>query len=100
MPTGHRGSRVMNAGEVGNARDEIAHGEETRAPTPRMEYFLVLALLAFSFMLFQMSVLREIRHTLSTLFTLTPFLFSTVIFFIGVGSCAARQISTGTRAVL
>jgi len=69
-------------------------------PTPRTEYFVVLSLLAFSFMLFQMSVLREIRHTLSTLFTLTPFLFSTVIFFIGVGSCAARQVSTGTRAVL
>jgi predicted membrane-bound spermidine synthase len=56
--------------------------------------------LAFAFMLFQMSVLREIRHTLSTLFTLTPFLFSTVIFFIGLGSWAARQVSTGTRAVL
>lgn len=47
-----------------------------------------------------MSVLREIRHTLSTLFTLTPFLFSAVIFFIGVGSYAARRVSTGTRPVL
>lgn len=64
------------------------------------EYLIVLSLLAFSFMLFQMSVLREIRHTLSTLFTLTPFLFSAVIFFIGVGSYMARRVSTGTRAVL
>lgn len=64
------------------------------------EYLIVLSLLAFSFMLFQMSVLREIRHTLSTLFTLTPFLFSAVIFFIGVGSYAARHVSAGTRPVL
>lgn len=63
-------------------------------------YLAVLSLLAFSFMLFQLSVLREIRHTLSTLFTLTPFLFSTVIFFIGVGSWLARRVPTGTRAVL
>ena len=51
-------------------------------------------------MLFQLSVLREIRHTLSTLFTLTPFLFSVVILFIGLGSCAARIVDAGTRAVL
>ena len=51
-------------------------------------------------MLFQLSVLREIRHTLSTLFTLTPFLFSTVILFIGFGSCAAAGIGAGTRVVL
>ena len=68
------------------------------APRPAA-YLVVLALLAFSFMLFQLSVLREIRHTLSTLFTLTPFLFSTVILFIGLGSCAARSV-TGTRGVL
>ncbi len=47
-----------------------------------------------------MSVLREIRYTLSTLFTLTPFLFSTVILFIGLGACAARQASMSTGAVL
>ena len=69
------------------------------APRPA-EYLVVLSLLAFSFMLFQLSVLREIRHTLSTLFTLTPFLFSTVILFIGLGSCAARLVTTGTGAVL
>jgi spermidine synthase len=63
------------------------------------EYLVVLSLLAFSFMLFQMSVLREIRYTLSTLFTLTPFLFSTVILFIGLGAVAARQASS-TAAVL
>ena len=51
-------------------------------------------------MLFQMSVLREIRHTLSTLFTLTPFLFSTVVLFIGLGSWAAPRGATGTRVVL
>ncbi len=65
------------------------------------EYLVVLSLLAFSFMLFQLSVLREIRHTLSTLFTLTPFLFSAVIFFIGLGSClATRRIVSNTRTVL
>ncbi|HMH49187.1 MAG TPA: hypothetical protein VK548_03065 [Candidatus Acidoferrum sp.] len=69
-------------------------------PSRPTEYLVVLSLLAFSFMLFQLSVLREIRHTLSTLFTLTPFLFSTVILFIGLGSCAARLVATGTRTVL
>jgi spermidine synthase len=61
---------------------------------------VILSALAFAFMLFQLSVLREIRHTLSTLFTLTPFLFSTVILFIGLGSCVARLVTTGTGAVL
>jgi spermidine synthase len=69
-------------------------------PARPAEYLIVLSLLAFSFMLFQMSVLREIRHTLSTLFTLTPFLFSAVIFFIGVGSLAARRVRAGTGPVL
>ena len=63
-------------------------------------YLVVLSLLAFAFMLFQLSVLREIRHTLSTLFTLTPFLFSTVIFFIGLGSWLARRLPADSRAVL
>jgi spermidine synthase len=61
---------------------------------------VVLSLLAFAFMLFQLGVLREIRHTLSTLFTLTPFLFSAVIFFIGVGSAVARHLSVDSRSVL
>jgi predicted membrane-bound spermidine synthase len=51
-------------------------------------------------MLVQLAVLREIRHTLSTLFTLTPFLFSAVIFFMGIGSWAARRVSADSRAVL
>lgn len=79
-------------------------GGRDAAPSPPArrpaEYLIVLSLLAFAFMLFQMSVLREIRHTLSTLFTLTPFLFSAVIFFIGVGSYAARHVSAGTQPVL
>ena len=71
------------------------------APTKRpAEYLVVLSLLAFSFMLFQMSVLRELRYTLSTLFTLTPFVFSAVIFLIGLGSCVARWVPAGTRGVL
>jgi hypothetical protein len=71
-------------------------------PAPRQpaEYLVVLSLLAFSFMLFQMSVLRELRYTLSTLFTLTPFVFSAVIFLIGLGSWAGRRVPAGTRAVL
>jgi spermidine synthase len=63
-------------------------------------YLAVLSLLAFSFMLFQMSVLRELRYTMYTLFTLTPFLFSAVVFLIGLGSCAGLRVSAGTRAVL
>ena len=70
------------------------------ARTQPAEYLAVLSLLAFSFMLFQLSVLRELRYTLSTLFTLTPFVFSAVIFLIGLGSCAGRWVPKGTRAVL
>jgi spermidine synthase len=70
------------------------------AAKQRVQYLVVLSLLAFSFMLFQMSVLREMRYTLSTLFTLTPFVFSAVIFLIGLGSCAGRYVPVGTRAVL
>lgn len=39
----------------------------------------ILYLLALSFMLYQIAILRELRFQLTTLFTLTPFLFSSVI---------------------
>jgi hypothetical protein len=54
-------------------------------------YLVVLGLLALSFMIFQIAVLRELRFQLSTIFTLTPFLFSAVITFIGLGSLPGRR---------
>jgi spermidine synthase len=66
----------------------------------RRAYLGVLALLAVSFMLFQIAVLRELRFQLSTVFTLTPFLFSGVVACIGLGSLAAERIGPTSRRVL
>ncbi|MBI2467850.1 MAG: hypothetical protein HYV62_08570 [Candidatus Rokubacteria bacterium] len=63
-------------------------------------YLAVLSLLAVSFMLFQIAVLRELRFQLSTLFTLTPFLFSGVITFIGLGSLAAGRVVGTSQRIL
>lgn len=65
-----------------------------------MRYLAILSLLAAGFMLFQIAVLRELRFQLSTLFTLTPFLFSSVIIFIGIGSIAARLVKGDGRRIL
>jgi spermidine synthase len=56
----------------------------------RRQYLTVLFLLAFSFMVYQVAVLRELRFQLNTLFTITPFLFSAVVILIGAGSLSAR----------
>jgi hypothetical protein len=53
-----------------------------------------------SFMLFQIALLRELRFQLTTIFTLTPFLFSSVILWIALGSLAATRVSSGSRNVL
>lgn len=80
---------------------ETVRVEESTRQTPRRwEYLAILSLLAASFMVFQIAVLRELRYQLSTIFTLTPFLFSSVIIFIGLGAIAARWIRTGARTVL
>jgi predicted membrane-bound spermidine synthase len=57
-------------------------------------------MLAVSFMLFQIALLRELRFQLTTLFTLTPFLFSSVIVWIAIGSLCAGRIRSGVRDVL
>ncbi len=51
-------------------------------------------------MIFQIAVLRELRFQLSTIFTLTPFLFSSVVVFIGLGSLAAGRLRSGSRTIL
>ena len=66
----------------------------------RRMYLVVLSLLAASFMIFQVGVLRELRFQLNTIFTLAPFLFSSVIAFIGLGSLAARWITGGLDRIL
>lgn len=66
----------------------------------RRMYLTVLSLLAVSFMLFQIAVLRELRFQLSTIFTLTPFLFSGVLTCIGLGSLAADRLGETSQRVL
>jgi len=66
----------------------------------RRVYLTILSLLAVSFMLFQIAVLRELRFQLSTVFTLTPFLFSGVIVFIGLGALVAGRIRSKSQTVL
>lgn len=66
----------------------------------RPAYLGILALLAVSFMLYQIALLRELRYQLTTLFTLTPFLFSTVVFSMALGSLVADRLSAKAFAVL
>jgi hypothetical protein len=66
----------------------------------RKTYLGILCLLAFSFMVFQIAILRELRFQLTTLFTLTPFLFSAVIVCIALGSLCASRIRSRSRDVL
>ncbi len=66
----------------------------------RRKYLTILLLLAAGFMVFQIAVLRELRFQLNTIFTLAPFLFSSVITFIGLGSFASRWIKGDIRRVL
>ncbi|HEV8310942.1 MAG TPA: hypothetical protein VGW35_25045 [Methylomirabilota bacterium] len=66
----------------------------------RRIYLTILSLLALSFMLFQIAVLRELRFQLSTIFTLTPFLFSGVLVCIGLGSLAAGRVRSTSLPVL
>jgi hypothetical protein len=66
----------------------MRHGTSVPARSTRTLYLGILALLAVAFMVYQMALLRELRFQLTTLFTLTPFLFSTVVFCIALG-CAS-----------
>lgn len=66
----------------------------------RRTYLTTLSLLAASFMVFQIAVLRELRFQLNTIFTLAPFLFSSVITFIGLGSFASRWVTGDIRRTL
>lgn len=60
----------------------------------------LLCILAVSFMLFQIALLRELRFQLTTLFTLTPFLFSSVVVWIALGSLCASRIQGQAKGVL
>ena len=79
----------------GTAREGVAAEAQGRGMD-----LIVLSLLAASFMIFQVAVLRELRFQLNTIFTLAPFLFSSVIMFIGLGSLAAGWITSRLQAVL
>ncbi len=66
----------------------------------RRKYLTILSLFAAAFMIFQIGVLRELRFQLNTIFTLAPFLFSSVITFIGLGSLTSRWIKGDIKPVL
>jgi spermidine synthase len=75
--------------------------ESSTIPSSKRRITLAtLGLLAISFMLFQIALLRELRFQLMTLFTLTPFLFSTVILCIALGSSCATRIRFPSRRLL
>src|SRR5438874_7855709 len=66
----------------------------------RRMYVAILCILALSFMLFQIAILRELRFQLTTLFTLTPFLFSSVILCIALGSLCAARVRSHSHELL
>ena len=78
----------------------MRHGTSVPVRSTRTLYLGILALLAAAFMVYQIALLRELRFQLTTLFTLTPFLFSTVVFCIALGSLAASRLSSGTLETL
>src|SRR5262249_25164735 len=80
--------------------DQEAAWASKPARSGRPTYLTILGLLAVSFMIFQIAVLRELRFQLSTIFTLTPFLFSSVVAFLGLGSLIAGRIQSASRQVL
>jgi hypothetical protein len=63
-------------------------------------WLAVLSLMAVSFMLYQIALLRELRFQLMTLFTLAPFLFSSVVACIAAGSLCADRIGPRSGVVL
>jgi predicted membrane-bound spermidine synthase len=76
------------------------HGQAPSSGKAPATYLAVLSLLAAAFMLFQLAVLRELRFQLTTSFSLTPFLFSSIIFFIAIGSLFATRIQATSQRVL
>jgi spermidine synthase len=73
---------------------------DTVSEPDRRKYLTILSLFAAAFMIFQIGVLRELRFQLNTIFTLAPFLFSSVIAFIGLGSLTSRWIKGDIKRVL
>jgi hypothetical protein len=69
-------------------------------PASVVSSLAVLSILAMSFMLYQIALLRELRFQLMTLFTLAPFLFSSVIACIAAGSLCARRLGDGSERLL
>ncbi len=71
-----------------------------------MGYRRLILFSAFTLMLFQIALLRELRYQVSAYYTLAPFLFSAVVVFIGLGSLLSRLvrrtdlIARGTIALL
>jgi len=65
-----------------------------------LRYFGIIFFLGLGFMAFQISILRELRFQVSTIFILGPILFSAVLAFIGFGSLLFGFMKWSTKRVL
>lgn len=73
--------------------EKVISQEKTR-------YFLTFFLLAFGFMTYEISVLRELRFQILNHFIVTPFLFSSVLFLIGLGSLSVSLWRPNSQRIL
>lgn len=65
-----------------------------------LRYLGVIFFLGLGFMAFQISILRELRFQVSTLFIIGPLLFSAVLIFIGFGSLLVNFLHLPTKRLL
>lgn len=65
-----------------------------------LRYLGVIFFLGLGFMAFQISILRELRFQVSTLFIIGPLLFSAVLVFIGFGSLIVAFLRLPTKKLL
>jgi predicted membrane-bound spermidine synthase len=65
-----------------------------------LRYLGIIFFLGLGFMAFQISILRELRFQVSTIFILGPLLFSAVLTFIGFGSLLVGFMDWSTKRVL
>ena len=73
---------------------KILLGKEKR------RYLLLIFILAFGFMLYEMAVLREMRFQILNIFMIGPFLFTSVLWMIGLGSLFKSFMPFNTTRIL
>jgi len=73
---------------------KTSSGRETR------RYLLLMFILAFGFMLYEMAVLREMRFQITNMFMIGPLLFASVLWMIGLGSLLKGFLPFSTTRIL